>query len=789
MTRIRKPRLSSLLIFATAVAGGCAPLEHSSDKPGDIEEVEGPIHTPGPGFGAVETECLNASGASNAGGRVHNRFLWCQKMRTDLNILIDGVPTPAGQVIAEAVAYGRDDGNRSVEVTYRSTGVEFFGNPEVNPATIFMVSIDCQDTPSGGPFTPSACAVEGLRATQTLAQWELNHEPFRWVVTSDETQSLNPDRVSRHKFRFNFQFETDGRLSNSAEDVYHTIRCDSATYFRGRPKACILDDVLPHLQYSAAPDSAVHGVAFHILNAFSVPSGTFPLREPPDRTKVIPGRYTGNPADPGLHRIVYKSPVWQANSTEKDRACNLRPPYENTGLSPELYDRATQDCDEFPFASTAEGAASPLWDFSVLGVNRSQNRCAGNALKRFYTEDRILYNEDTFWVEITEDATGAGAAQCFLSADDEPSDDADIDIIGGNAPIPDSPPNVSAGPDVSGSEGRRVRLNGTATDADTVPTVTWSYQAVAGVDPGTTCTFENADGPSPTFTCTDDGTFAVTISVNDGFHDPVSDTAIVDLRNVAPTLTLAGPQPWQVFRARTAVALQASFTDPGSNDTHTCFVQWDDGSVETFAASGGSCNRTHTFTRAGMFTINMNVTDDDGDSDARSVLIVVYDPAGPFTNADGSFASPAGALTANPSFAGEEWFHVNAHYYNQSDVPTGNAQTWLPGTDFRLDPGSVGLDWLVATPDGKIAVRGKGTLQGQSGQYGFVFYGYDGCSGHSTRCQPGPDRFRIVVWSLSASANPGAGTVYDNQAQAGYDIDIAEPQPLRSGLVLIQPPN
>ena len=94
------------------------------------------------------------------------------------------------------------------------------------------------------------------------------------------------------------------------------------------------------------------------------------------------------------------------------------------GASSDARKCLTQDCDEFPFASTAEGAASPLWDFSVLGVNRSQNRCAGNALKRFYTEDRILYNEDTFWVEITEDATGAGGDQCFLSADDEPSDDA-----------------------------------------------------------------------------------------------------------------------------------------------------------------------------------------------------------------------------------------------------------------------------------------------------------------------------------------------------------------------------
>jgi hypothetical protein len=786
--RIREQHLYPAIIVAIAAANGCAGSENHAGAPTDIEVVIAPVHSPGRGTGQIESECLNAPGAAAPGGRVHNRFLWCQRMATPLVMLVDGVPENAGRVNAEAVAYGRDDGNRSVEVFYRSTSVEFFGNPEVNPTTIFMVSIDCQDV-SSGPFTPPACAVEGARAAQTLATWELNHEPFRWVVTSDETASLNPDRVSRHRFKFNFQFETDGRLSDTAEDAFHTIRCDSATYFTFRPKACILDDVLPHLQYSAAPGSSVRGVAEHILKAFTVPSGTFPLPVPTGSNKIIPGKYTGNPSDPGLHRIVYKSPVWQANSAEKDRACNLRPPYENTGLDPQQYDRTTQDCDEFPFASTAEGAASPFWDFSVLGVNRSQNRCAGAALKNFYMEDRILHNEDTFWVEITENEAGAGAAQCFLSAGDEPSDDDDLGGGGGNAPIPDTPPIVSAGPDVTADEGQRVRLNGSAADADTPPTASWSYRAVAGVDPGTTCTFENGDSPAPVFSCTDDGTFEVTLTANDGFHDPVSDTAVVQLRNVAPTLSLAGPQAWQPFRARTAVALQTSFVDPGANDTHTCVVRWDDDSVDTFAATARTCDRSHTFTRAGMFTINVTVTDDDGGSDAKSVMVIVYDPDGPFMNADGSIPSPAGAFTGNPGFVGEERFHLEGHYHHLSDVPTGNAQTWLPGTNFRLEPGSVGLDWMVVTPDGKIAVRGTGTLQGQPGAYGFVFYGYDGCTGRSTRCQPGPDRFRIVVWSLSASPNPGAGTIYDNRPQAGYDIDVAEPQALRSGLVLIQPPN
>jgi hypothetical protein len=172
-------------------------------------------------------------------------------------------------------------------------------------------------------------------------------------------------------------------------------------------------------------------------------------------------------------------------------------------------------------------------------------------------------------------------------------------------------------------------------------------------------------------------------------------------------------------------------------------------------------------------------------------MIVVQNPYGASSTSDGSFLSPAGALFEAPAAGGEAWFHLTGRFYPaQSDEPVGDAKVWISGTDFRFDSGVSALEWLVVTPDGKVAAKGTGTRQGEAGSYGFVFYGYDGCAVQSaTHCQPGADQFRVVVWNLAAGPNPGRGLLYDNNPLAGYDVDAADPAPLRSGALTIHPAN
>jgi len=353
-------------------------------------------------------------------------------------------------------------------------------------------------------------------------------------------------------------------------------------------------------------------------------------------------------------------------------------------------------------------------------------------------------------------------------------------------------PVVSAGRDVSGDEGTPILLEGKVADDSSYTTVSWAVETESA-DPGATCQFARPRSTVTTVTCTDEGAFTVTLTADDGVNPPVSDSAVVTVRNAPPVLSLTGPAPWQLFRADTPVDLVASFTD-AANDTHTCTVDWDDpGTPEQYDGAGGSCNRSHVFADAGMYTIRVTVMDDDGASDSAEVMVVVYDPDAGFANADGSVASAAGSYPGTPTAAGEGWFHLTARYYgSNATVPTGTARMWLTSLPFRVDADSPGLEWLAVTPDGKIAAKGKGRASfmanGTGEEMGYVFYGYDGCANGSvtSRCQPGPDRFRMVVWPLSAGPNPGENIRYDNRRGAGLDVDVADPQPLLSGQVLIQ---
>lgn len=154
--------------------------------------------------------------------------------------------------------------------------------------------------------------------------------------------------------------------------------------------------------------------------------------------------------------------------------------------------------------------------------------------------------------------------------------------------------------------------------------------------------------------------------------------------------------------------------------------------------------------------------------------MIVYDPNGGFSTEGGFFNSPAGALTADPSAADKLTLEFNPDYLPGDTGPTvsgGKVSATLHGSAFSLD--STTLDWLVVTPDDKVAVKGTGTVNGQPG-YGFVAYGFNN-----------PDKVRLVVWPLSSGPYPQQTLTYDNRAGADYDLDLSNPQPLDGGSLQI----
>lgn len=340
------------------------------------------------------------------------------------------------------------------------------------------------------------------------------------------------------------------------------------------------------------------------------------------------------------------------------------------------------------------------------------------------------------------------------------------------------PPSVDAGGAVIGNEGSAIALDGTVSDpdGDTV-TQLWTYAAFSGVDAGATCSFASGTSVDTTITCTDDGVYTATLTANDGNNPPVSDSTTVTVANVAPSVNITAPADGSLYQINTAVNLSSSFSDAGTNDTHTCTINWDDGNTTTGAvveASGtGTCTGSHAYTAPGVYTILVTVTDDDLGVGTDTVMVIVYDPNGGFVTGGGWIDSPAGALTADLTATGRANFGFVSKYKKGATAPDGSTEFQFQAGDLNFH--SASYQWLVVNANGcRAQYKGTGTING-AGSYGFMLWAYDG----NCTAEPGPDKFRIKIWNGADESN----VVYDN----GFAL-YATGQPLGSGSIVIHKP-
>jgi parallel beta-helix repeat protein len=222
-----------------------------------------------------------------------------------------------------------------------------------------------------------------------------------------------------------------------------------------------------------------------------------------------------------------------------------------------------------------------------------------------------------------------------------------------------APPSMSADGPYDDNEGSPISLAGQADDPDGPSlTTTWTYVPVANVDEGAICEFGDANALETTFTCTDDGTYRVTLTGDDGINSPVEANADVTVHNVEPEVAITNPVDGDLFAVDTTVNLSAAFTDASINDTHDCSIDWDDGAPEPGTVSedngAGTCDGSHLYSTAGVYAIQVTVTDDDGGATTESVMVVVYDPDGGFVTGGGWIDSPEGA---SPAVEGDTFFN------------------------------------------------------------------------------------------------------------------------------------
>jgi hypothetical protein len=335
------------------------------------------------------------------------------------------------------------------------------------------------------------------------------------------------------------------------------------------------------------------------------------------------------------------------------------------------------------------------------------------------------------------------------------------------------PPIVDAGADGTVIEGSVVVLDASGSsdpDGDLL-SYTWSFVSTpAGVEPPA---FSGTPA-QPTFTPPDEGVYVLRLTVSDGRTAPVSDDVTVTAVNDPPVVTITSPATGALFPAG-AVSVQASFTDAGAHDEHTCTVTWDvdQGTSPmpgTVSEVGHTCNAVQMLA-AGVYTVRVAVDDGTATSNA-TVQIVVYDPTAGFITGAGTILSPPGALRADRTVSGLASFGFVSKYKKGTTVPSGETEFRLKFASFRFH--SASYRWLVVA-GAKAQYKGTGEVNGAAG-YGFLLTAEDG----DAKNGGGVDRVRLKVWEQVTGA-----ILYDNVLGAPDDIDSASPQAIASGSVIL----
>jgi len=294
-------------------------------------------------------------------------------------------------------------------------------------------------------------------------------------------------------------------------------------------------------------------------------------------------------------------------------------------------------------------------------------------------------------------------------------------------------------------------------------TATWDWGDESPTEPGIV-TEENlkpyATGEvTGEYTYGDNSEYTVTLTVTDKDGGIGDDNITITVYNVPPTITYLD-LPLDPVDISNPVELTATFTDPGWLDTHIASIDWDDGNITNgdITDSDGSYTVTGSwiYGQAGVYSVSITVTDDDGGSDSMTFTyyVVVYDPTNGFVTGGGWINSPAGAYKQNAELTGKANFGFVSKYKKGQSTPTGNTEFNFKAGDLNFH--SDDYEWLVIQIAGaKAMFKGIGTINGE-GSYKFRLTGIDEKLTPSTDT----DLFRIKIWEEDDDGNEII--IYDN---------------------------
>lgn len=301
--------------------------------------------------------------ASNFDGWVKNHYAWCQVGGIVIKKLVDKqvVATLSARHVFEA---------RGTRTSRTMTFLEYFDRMvlagEWSGGVTMNLFMNCWADP-----TPDQCKPSAGRELWATTGFEFAQ---KYTIANAKKGTKKPDYKGYTVAQPWIQaYDSTGQGTVISPDV--TYRCDSAPYTQ-TGNACIFHRVAGTMTYDRK-DKAVAEAAKHIYDAQIHPEKTYPRW----KGKKIPAR---------LHRLYHDKKRRYKNTDIAVKTCKAHWPHYNT---------KTKDCDEFPFASTKEGASTALGRYSARPIDQTQNRTAGRRLGTWYSADHILEG-DAYYVVI-----------------------------------------------------------------------------------------------------------------------------------------------------------------------------------------------------------------------------------------------------------------------------------------------------------------------------------------------------------------------------------------------------
>lgn len=197
--------------------------------------------------------------------------------------------------------------------------------------------------------------------------------------------------------------------------------------------------------------------------------------------------------------------------------------------------------------------------------------------------------------------------------------------------------------------------------------------------------------------------------------------------------------------------------------------------AEPTGLKNGKVTGSYKFSNAGVYKLKMNLKDQDGiisyantngDVDA---IVVIYDPNGGNAYGGGWFASPKGALKADPDATGKVSFGFASSYFKKATTPKGETQM-----EFKigsLEFNALNFEYLVIN-NARAQFKGTGKINGDKAGYGFIMTVTDGRIDGS-----GTDKIRLKIFNKITGEviydnQPGASDADDPQTTVGDGSDI-----------------